>query len=159
MWLIIRILINRHLKNERSHDMVLPQSESDPIDRRVEDVPHNSNQPHQPMKWLGSHFNRRGWESVWNLEGDPTFFSPEKVKHWRTMTSNYICNGILPLKYPMDEIVNLICKIELNSFGLYPGVTGQYPVVSTEGRGDYYGGGVYPTAAMFNHSCCPNVRR
>jgi len=75
------------------------------------------------------------------------------------MTSNYICNGILPLKYPMDEIVNLICKIELNSFGLYPGVTGQYPVVSTEGRGDYYGGGVYPTAAMFNHSCCPNVRR
>lgn len=156
MWLIIRILINRYLKDE---EVVSSQPDG------LETTQHppactltNSTSNHQPTKWSGSHFNRRGWSAVWNLVGDPSFFKPDKVEHWRTMIRNFICNGILPLKYPVDEIANLICKVELNSFGLYPGVTGRYPAVSSESRGDYYGGGIYPTAAMFNHACCPNVR-
>lgn len=146
MWLIVRILIVRYTHEEQATTI---SNEADPV---------SEGEPaKQPSKWDGSHFSWRGWDAVWNLEGDPAFFSPGKVQHWRTMTNNYIRNGILPLKYDADDIVKLICKVETNSFGLYPGVTGQFPVNWSVDRGDYYGGGIYPTAAMFNHSCCPNV--
>ncbi|KAH8178368.1 SET domain-containing protein [Sarocladium implicatum] len=156
IWLMVRLLIVRYLDD--GHD----EDGSNPGQQPATTSSPNSKHQHQHLQQQNaiaehSHFQRRGWEAVWNLEGEPRFFSPDKVQHWRTLVDNYICNGILPLKYPADEVVQLICKAETNSFGLYPGVTGQYPVDANTTRGDYYGGGLWPTAAMFNHACCPNI--
>jgi len=145
LWMIARILIVKHLEEKAAvqtngrHSNVDGQSE--PSDGKVS----------------SSHFGRRGWDAVWNLEGEPSSFPADKVAGWRTMTEKYLVKDTLRFKYLVDDIVKLICKVETNSFGLYPGVTGEFPVVSPAGRGDYYGGGIYPTAAMFNHACCPNV--
>lgn len=157
LWLIVRLLIVRYLDGGDDLDEVGAISQSANTTTNAAKTGQNEGSQTPANQREHSHFSRRGWQAVWNLEGEPKFFSPDKVQHWRTLAENYICNGILPLKYPVDEVVGLICKAETNSFGLYPGITGQYPVDPKTTRGEYYGGGVWPTAAMFNHSCCPNV--
>lgn len=141
LWLIARILIVRHCDEATTQTDTQRSSDRAPTDDEVS----------------ASHFGRRGWAAVWNLEGDLDSFPLDKITRWRKMTEDYLVRDVLQYNYPADDIVKLICKVETNSFGLYPGITGQYPVTPWEGRGDYYGGGIYPTAAMFNHACCPNV--
>lgn len=102
-----------------------------------------------------SHFDRRGWNAVWNLDGP---IPSAKEKHWETIFDKYFTAMAKGLAGSVKEAMDLLWKVENNSFGLYPGTTGEYPVASFVSRGEYYGGGVWPTAAMFNHSCCPNVR-
>lgn len=127
LWMIARILIRKRLQNDG---------------RKMA---------------AGSHFQRRGWDAVWNLEGTVDNFPTDKARHWRRLVDTYLTKGALePIVY-VEEAMEVLCKVETNSFGLYPGVTGEYPVVTFVSRGDYYGGGIWPTAAMFNHSCCPNV--
>lgn len=104
------------------------------------------------------HFQRTGWDAVWNLEGGTDAFPRDRIAYWTHLTETYLGSSLLGARLTTQETVDLICKVELNSFGLYPGVTGEYPVESFVSRGEYYGGGIYPTAAMFNHACCPNVR-
>lgn len=145
LWMIARILIVKHLDEKAATQT--NGRHSDTADRHA-----SSN-----GKVSSSHFGRRGWDAVWNLEGEPDSFPADQVSKWRAMTAKYLVGDTLRFKYLVDDIVKLICKVETNSFGLYPGITGQFPVVSSAGRGDYYGGGIYPTAAMFNHACCPNV--
>lgn len=133
LWLIARIIIAKYVAGENAT--------SDSTNAMSED-----------------HFNRNGWDAVWNLEGDVHAFPEERITYWTHLAEVYLLSSLLGARLTTAETVNLICKIELNSFGLYPGVTGEYPVESFVSRGEYYGGGIYPTAAMFNHACCPNVR-
>ncbi|KAH7038391.1 uncharacterized protein B0I36DRAFT_346373 [Microdochium trichocladiopsis] len=104
-----------------------------------------------------SHFDRRGWDSVWDLEGSPGSFPVDEVAGWRDLTSTYLVDKIPGVECTAEQAIGLICRLETNSFGLYPGVTGDYPIKTHAGRGEYFGSGLYPTAAMFNHACCPNV--
>lgn len=141
VWLIARILIARSVEDETPHQK-----------------PPETTPPDQDNLKVDSHFGRRGWEAVWNLEGSPDAFPSARIAHWRDLTRRFLCHGSLGVGYHEDEILSLICKVETNSFGLYPGVTGVYPPPHSHAtRGEYYGAGVYPTAAMFNHACCPNV--
>lgn len=133
LWLIARIVISKQIAGERADSQTTNAMSED-------------------------HFDRKGWAAVWNLEGDVHAFLDERVAYWTQLAETYLQSSLLGARLSADETVNLICKVELNSFGLYPGVTGEYPVESFVSRGEYYGGGVYPTAAMFNHACCPNVR-
>lgn len=142
LWMIARILIARNM--EQQQHIRDPSTETSPTLTQANNI-------------SSSHFGRRGWDAVWNLEGHIGAFSTERIYHWRQFVRNYLATDSLGLDVDTEEIVNLICKVETNSFGLYPGVTGEYPVTSFVSRGEYYGGGIYPTAAMFNHSCCPNV--
>ena len=145
LWLIARILIVRQIEQQQQRNTQVSSAEPSPT----------TAQPDDPSS---SHFGRRGWDAVWNLAGHAGAFPAEQVSRWRRFAKLYLAVGLLRLDgVDTDEVVNLICKVETNSFGLYPGVTGEYPVTSFISRGGYYGGGIYPTAAMFNHSCCPNV--
>lgn len=133
LWLITRIVISKQIAGERAKSQATNAMSED-------------------------HFDRKGWDAVWNLEGDSHAFPEDRIAYWTQLTETYLQSSLLEARLSADETVNLICKVELNSFGLYPGVTGEYPIESFVSRGEYYGGGVYPTAAMFNHACCPNVR-
>ena len=134
LWLILRILTRKHQQQQMTS------------------TTQNAND------LLVSHFGMKGWDSMWNLEGSTDFFPVDTIERWRQYASDYLTDGSLhEISISVGEIVDIICKVELNSFGLYPGITGEYPVIDFVGRGDYYGGGIYPTAAMFNHSCCPSV--
>ena len=145
LWLIARILITRRIKQQQQRSTHVASTEPGLTTGQVDDP-------------STSHFERKGWDAVWNLAGHAGAFSVEQVGRWRRFVRTYLAVGLLGLDgVDTDEVVNLICKVETNSFGLYPGVTGEYPVTSFVSRGGYYGGGIYPTAAMFNHSCCPNV--
>ncbi|KXJ85326.1 hypothetical protein Micbo1qcDRAFT_237521 [Microdochium bolleyi] len=104
-----------------------------------------------------SHFNHRGWDSVWDLAGSPASFPDQDVRGWRDLARAHLVDKIPGVACTLDQAVGLVCRIETNSFGLYPGVTGEFPITQRQGRGEYYGSGLYPTAAMFNHACCPNV--
>ncbi|KAH8647641.1 hypothetical protein BX600DRAFT_442999 [Xylariales sp. PMI_506] len=150
LWLIARILINKYLElawREQPISLASPGT-SDTLDQRSDIAPLSV-----------SHFERKGWDAVWNLDGTVATFPTELVERWRGFAERYLTpTGPLGTAGDVaDSVVSLICKVETNSFGLYPGVTGEYPVVSLVSRGQYYGGGIYPTAAMFNHACCPNV--
>ena len=143
LWLIARILIARHIEQQRRIEIASAKPSSKVV--HADDI-------------SSSHFGRRGWDAVWNLAGHAGSFSPELVGRWKWFVRTYLPADLLGLdSVDIEEVVDLICKVETNSFGLYPGVTGEYPVTSFVSRGGYYGGGIYPTAAMFNHSCCPNV--
>lgn len=136
VWMIARMLINREMA-EKLHQPVFQDQQL--------------GQATNPQ----THLERRGWDAVWNLEGTARFFANETVAHWRDLVDSYLSPAVFGLAFPAEDIVELICKVETNSFGLYPGITGR--LTATTSRGDYYGGGVWPTAAMFNHACCPNV--
>ncbi|KAH7313655.1 hypothetical protein B0I35DRAFT_276542 [Stachybotrys elegans] len=134
LWMIARILINKTNENTSS-------TANEITDDKIST----------------SHFHRKGWAAVWNLDGGPDHFPAALINQWGSLVNNYLVHELLGVKHNPGDILRLICKVETNSFGLYPGITGRYPVVSHVSRGDYYGGGIYPTAAMFNHACCPNI--
>jgi hypothetical protein len=139
IWLVARIIILRYLQ----HDIHMPAVTS-------------------PVKLNGitvSHFQKRGWDAMWNLQELDVTFIPDQYGLWKAYAKKYLTAASLGFDMATGEVATLFGKVDNNSFGLYPGTTGEYPVVSFVSRGEYYGGGVYPTAAMFNHSCCPNVSR
>lgn len=56
-------------------------------------------------------------------------------------------------KLTVDQLVDLVCREECNSFGLYSFIED-----AAYGEPKYaYGLALYPQAAYFNHSCAPNV--
>jgi trans-aconitate 2-methyltransferase len=135
LWLVARILIHRH------------------IDVQMNRCGRIVGKGNQEL----AHLHLRGWDSVRSLDGNPKGFRAELVEQWKLLAQSYLAGIALDIEVDTQDALDLFCKLESNSFGLYPGVTGEYPVVSFVSRGGYYGAGIYPTAAMFNHSCCPNV--
>lgn len=147
LWLLARIFIRKHCDEawagKNPGDRVQhPDATDDAVDSLAD---------------AASHFDRRGWDSVWHLAGSPESFPAKDVRGWRDLATNYLIDQLPGVACTVDQAVGLVCRIETNSFGLYPGVTGDFPVMNRNGRGEYYGSGLYPTAAMFNHACCPNV--
>ena len=153
LWLLVKIFIRKQLDEQTSTHGKLQHSAEE--QRKQKDAV--TIQSDEPPMTPQSHFEQRGWDSVWDLAGSPDGFPAEDVARWRKMADIYLVGQIPDVECTTNQAMGLICRLETNSFGLYPGVTGIYPITSREGRGDYYGSGLYPTAAMFNHACCPNV--
>lgn len=102
---------------------------------------------------------KRGWESVLLCCDYLDSWPESQIKHWTRLCETYMNDkSLVPCPLSPAEMLSLVCKEETNTFGLYPGVTG--PVCMADHpvpRGESYGLGLYPRAAMFNHSCQPNV--
>jgi hypothetical protein len=83
----------------------------------------------------------------------------DKLQRWGKLVRNYIStSSSLPQSLTPEELVTLICKEEMNTFGLYPKATGLYPLNKPhETRGRCYGLAFYTRATLMNHSCLPNV--
>lgn len=82
-----------------------------------------------------------------------------QLEHWVRLIETYLApqSGLPYLPSP-EKLLSLICKEETNTFGLYPRVTGLLNTTDAQAsRGECYGFGLYPRAAMFNHTCFPNV--
>lgn len=110
------------------------------------------------------HFNdmfRRHWESVDMCCAYLDSWPESQLEHWKRLAATYMgeTSGLsLPRPMSSQEMLLLICKEETNTFGLYPKVTGPlYMIDRPVPRGESYGFGLYPRAAMFNHSCAPSV--
>jgi len=85
------------------------------------------------------------FKHVSKLVSNTSQFPLEKVDV-RNKAIDYILSVISPeIAVSKDEITELWCKEECNSFGLW------------RPRGE--GLGLYPMASFFNHSCLPNVLR
>ncbi|KAJ5266459.1 hypothetical protein N7478_009267 [Penicillium angulare] len=102
---------------------------------------------------------KTGWEGISLLCGSPDTWSHERVRAWSNLVKKYVQSSpILPHGLSTESVLHLICQEEANSFGLYPRETGVFPVPkSWPDRGEQFAAAVYPTAAMANHSCSPNV--
>ncbi|KAF4974842.1 hypothetical protein FZEAL_8303 [Fusarium zealandicum] len=102
---------------------------------------------------------KRGWESVEMCCAYLDSWPEAQLKLWKRLVDEYLTDGSgLPCVPSPDEMLSLLCKEETNTFGLYPKVTGPlYMSDRPVPRGECYGLSLYPRAAMFNHSCLPNV--
>ena len=130
------------------------------------------------QEYNGLHNDEMTFSDVSNLCSNATAFSEQKLDEFMRVArvlKEFICsclysaesavpNDFLPpatisnpilsteLEAMERSLLELICKEECNSFGLY--------TFSYEGRKrprQSYGVAIYPHAIYFNHSCCPNV--
>ncbi|KAI5459577.1 hypothetical protein BGZ63DRAFT_359244 [Mariannaea sp. PMI_226] len=102
---------------------------------------------------------KQGWESVEECCAYLDSWPKSQIEHWKRLAQTYLNDASeLPGLPSFDEVLSVICKEETNTFGLYPGITGPlYMIDRPVPRGESYGLSLYPRAAMFNHSCLPNV--
>ena len=135
LWVIVRLLATRHCEIESLSPTQQNQSSSNSDDWKF------------------------GWASISLLCGSPDTWPHERVRSWATLAKKYLQNNsTLPHGLSTDQILYLICQEEANSFGLYPRETGAFPIPEPAvDRGEQFAAAVYSTAAMANHSCCPNV--
>ncbi|OGM42348.1 set and mynd domain containing protein [Aspergillus bombycis] len=133
LWLIVRILANRHVEfhNTPSSDKTGPDPSS----------------------------FETGWNAIQSFCGSQETWAHSQVRHWALLVKKYLGNSpSLPHGMTSGEVLDLICQEEANSFGLYPRETGAFPLPEPAvDRGEQFGAGVYPTAALANHSCSPNI--
>lgn len=131
LWLIVRLLATRHVEL----------------------------QEHGSITGSKTRRFKHGWEAIDSLCGSSGTWSHDQVKSWTTLVKKYLKNSpALPHGLSTDRILHLICQEEANSFGLYPRETGHFPPPSPPiDRGEQFAAAVYPTAAIANHSCVPNV--
>jgi hypothetical protein len=103
----------------------------------------------------------RGWEAVEMCCAYLDSWPEPQIKHWKRLAKMYLSDeSELPELPGPDEVLSVICKEETNTFGLYPKMTGPlYMIDRPVPRGEPYGLSLFPRAAMFNHSCSPNVSR
>lgn len=113
----------------------------------------------QRYPWEGMF--RRNWEAVLMCCDYLNSWPESQIKHWTRLAETYMSDkSLLPCPLVAGEMLSLICKEETNTFGMYPGVTGPLCMIDRPvPRGESYGLSLYPRAAMFNHSCQPNVSR
>ncbi|KXG49176.1 uncharacterized protein PGRI_030460 [Penicillium griseofulvum] len=131
IWTILRLLAGRHLELQAG------------------------SKPSKLYSWEDRF--KRGWESVDLLLGNREQWPQTQIQHWKRLAEQYLAHDI-GSDLNLNEMLDLICKEESNSFGLYPGETGIFPIPDPPvGRGSHYGLGIYPRATIFNHSCMPNV--
>ena len=102
---------------------------------------------------------KHGWEGIDSLCGSSETWSHEQVRSWTTLVKKYLQDSpVLPHSMSADRVLHLICQEEANSFGLYPRETGTFPFQNPPvDRGEQFAAAVYPSAALANHSCIPNV--
>lgn len=133
-WLIVRLLATRHAKVQDSSAA-------------------GGVVASKPQQW------KDGWEGIDSLCGSPDTWPHEQVRSWTTLVKKYLRSSpVLPHGMSTDFVLHLICQEEANSFGLYPRETGVFPSPTPPiGRGEQFAAAVYPTAAIANHSCLPNV--
>ena len=140
LWLIVRLFAMRHVERQSPR----PRQNSDVV-KPVMASPLNSHQ------W------KCGWEGIESLCGSSDTWSHEQVRAWSVLVKKYLASTpVLPHGLSADRVLHVICQEEANSFGLYPRETGVVPDPPI-GRGEQFAAAVYPTAAIANHSCIPNV--
>ena len=100
-----------------------------------------------------------GWKAVVQCCQYLDSWPKSQVEHWTRLVDEYLSDSsLLPGPFARRDMIRLICIEETNTFGLYPRPTGLPSRDETQSsRGTCYGVGLYPRAAMFNHSCLPNV--
>ncbi|KAE8155147.1 hypothetical protein BDV25DRAFT_135192 [Aspergillus avenaceus] len=100
-----------------------------------------------------------GWDAIQCLCGSQDTWAHSQVRHWTVLAKKYLAsNPSFPHGMGTNDVVTLICQEEANSFGLYPRETGVLPLPDPPiDRGEQFGAAVYPTAAIANHSCSPNI--
>lgn len=133
LWVIVRLLATRHWES--------PGLGLDDDD-----------EGHAPRRWGG----------IDSLCGSVETWPLGQVRAWRVLVKKYLQDSpVLPHGLSAERVLRLICQEEANSFGLYPRETGV--LLPSRGapvdRGEQFAAAVYPTAAIANHSCVPNVRR
>jgi hypothetical protein len=133
LWIIVRLLASRHTKPELQEHNIATTSQ----------------------------LCKRGWTGIESLCGSVDTWPHEQVRSWTTMVKKYLQNcPVLSHGLSADSVLHLICQEEANSFGLYPRETGIFPPPQPPvDRGEQFAAAVYPTAAMANHSCIPNVSK
>ncbi|KAF7594748.1 hypothetical protein BBP40_008455 [Aspergillus hancockii] len=137
LWLIVRILATRQVEMQQKQNSC-PDCRSSHSD-------------------IGSF--KKGWEAIQSFCGSQETWSHSQVRHWTSLAKRYMgSNPYLPHEMDTSDVVTLICQEEANSFGLYPRETGIFPILDPPvDRGEQFGAAVYPTAAIANHSCSPNI--
>jgi trans-aconitate 2-methyltransferase len=138
LWLIVRILATRQMEGQQK--LISPHGE-------------RSSQSNL-------HSFKTGWGAIQSFCGSQETWSHSQVRYWTTLAKKYLGSySSLPHGMDTNDVVTLICQEEANSFGLYPRETGIFPIPDPPvDRGQQFGAAVYPTAAIANHSCRPNVR-
>ncbi|KAJ5156123.1 hypothetical protein N7492_008926 [Penicillium capsulatum] len=132
LWVIVRLLATR--QSELRHAPT------------IEKIPSAS-------RW------KLGWDAINSLCGSSDTWSHDQVRSWTVLVKKYLQSSpVLPHGLSTARILQLICQEEANSFGLYPRETGIFPLPNPPiDRGEQFAAAVYPTAAIANHSCLPNV--
>jgi SAM-dependent methyltransferase len=135
LWLVLRILVKRHLELS---GLLTPE----------QNIPENV-----------AIFGNNDWKTWWGLLSNREKSPVERIDHWTWLVETYLGKSpLLTAGLSVSDIVDIICKEETNAFCLYPIATGIFPVPGPHTtRGVVYGLGAYTRATLVNHSCLPNV--
>lgn len=93
------------------------------------------------------------FEDVWALCSNTSDFDQERINVFTRVASVLLEFSwrISPDSTDtLDDMLQLVCKEECNSFGLYT-------TTANNGPREGYGLAVFPMAVFFNHSCAPNI--
>lgn len=138
MWLVIRLAIRRYLEQQ----LLTEAADNTETDRQTSSMP-------------------LGEEAINQLAGGPEWLDAEQLSTWTRLIEKYIVDPSLTHSLPVmpfDDWLKLLGQEETNSFGLYKGQAGQWPLPpNPKRRGITHGAAVYPLASVANHSCMPNV--
>lgn len=132
LWHVVRLLAGWYLETQNGSSTKAPTSSSD-----------NKYQ--------------RNWQAVESCCAYLSSWPKSQLEHWKRLIQLYLNDASgLPTLPSQDEILSLLCKEETNTFGLYAEMTGPMHMMERS-RGECYGFSLFPRAAIFNHSCEPNV--
>ncbi|OJJ33499.1 hypothetical protein ASPWEDRAFT_160312 [Aspergillus wentii DTO 134E9] len=132
LWMIVRVIAARYIEEQSKHSVILNQRFS------------------------------TGYKAMQELCDNRGLWPAQDTLDWKDLAERFICNDESPLpdKLPVEEVLNLFCQQESNSFGLYPRETGRMPQPGELFHEvEQYAAAVYPSASLANHSCFPNIVR
>lgn len=136
LWLIVRILAQRHLELSKAEASIDAASKID-----------------------------ESFASDWNifdrLRSNQDLLQPLKLQSWRRLIEKYLVGKHTMLAHSLDaeQMLILMCRVETNHYDLWPNLIGIWPIPSKAERGEScYAYAMYLRAPFLNHSCIPNVR-
>ncbi|CZT48384.1 uncharacterized protein RSE6_09069 [Rhynchosporium secalis] len=138
LWIIVRTLVSRSLEKQLETDKQVSQPTF------IGDL--NS------LDFKFAH----NYIEIQKLRNNYEAIVSSKIEHYHALVNDFLGpNSGFQSEVEMQEIVDLICKEEMNAFCLYPKGTSAPGV--TKGRGRAYALGLYTRATWMNHDCEPNM--
>jgi hypothetical protein len=130
LWLVVRLLAARRL-----------EMEYDPTS-------------HERYGWEDRF--KRGWQAIEEFSTNRHLWPDATIQHWEYLIQTYLRN--FPGFPGPTELLGLICREEINSFGLYPGITGTLPPGQQRKRGQQYGLGCLSKSHNVEPFVCSKCR-
>jgi hypothetical protein len=101
------------------------------------------------------------WNVICGLRSNEDQLQPLKVKGWRSLAERYLVgkHSMLPHSLDVEEMLTLMCQVEINHYDLWTQLIGIYPLptIPVDRAESCFAYAMYLRTPFLNHSCDPSV--